>query len=141
MHGSPAVVRAVLGALQAGGLRPAEAGEFSRRAFDAGKLDLTQVEGLADLLAAETESQRRQALLHTTGAVRRQHEAWRQTLLTCLGARPEACRGTALGGLPVVARAAVAGGSRARPSCLVAASSALLLVSCFRLCSPAGGGD
>ena len=43
LHGGPAVVRAVLDALQACGLRPAEAGEFSRRAFDAGKLDLTQV--------------------------------------------------------------------------------------------------
>ncbi|KAL4433646.1 hypothetical protein ABPG75_000087 [Micractinium tetrahymenae] len=89
LHGSPAVVRAVLGALGMLRLRPAEPGEFSRRAFDAGKLDLTQVEGLADLLAAETESQRRQALLHSTGAVRRQHEHWRQTLLTCL-ARLEA---------------------------------------------------
>ncbi|PRW59346.1 tRNA modification GTPase mitochondrial [Chlorella sorokiniana] len=89
VHGGPAVVRAVLDALQALGLRPAEAGEFSRRAFDAGKLDLTQVEGLADLLAAETESQRRQALLHTTGAARRQHEEWRHSLLTCL-ARLEA---------------------------------------------------
>ncbi|KAI7844301.1 hypothetical protein COHA_002099 [Chlorella ohadii] len=89
VHGGPAVVRALLDALQALGLRPAEAGEFSRRAFDAGKLDLTQVEGLADLLAAETESQRRQALLHTTGAARRQHEEWRHSLLTCL-ARLEA---------------------------------------------------
>ncbi|PSC67489.1 tRNA modification GTPase isoform A [Micractinium conductrix] len=89
LHGSPAVVRAVLRTLGTLRLRPAEPGEFTRRAFDAGKLDLTQVEGLADLLAAETESQRRQALLHSTGAVRRQHEQWRQTLLTCL-ARLEA---------------------------------------------------
>jgi hypothetical protein len=48
-------------------LRPAEPGEFTRRAFDAGKLDLTQVEGLADLMAAETESQRKQSLLHSSG--------------------------------------------------------------------------
>ncbi len=120
LHGSPAVVRAVLGALGTLRLRPAEPGEFSRRAFHGGKLDLTQasrslggensagragtralgslsgnaslpcslllpgsehsksghqlppyhvqVEGLADLLSAETESQRRQALLHSTGA-------------------------------------------------------------------------
>ncbi|KAI3434459.1 hypothetical protein D9Q98_002536 [Chlorella vulgaris] len=89
LHGSIAVVRAVLDTLRAMQLRPAEPGEFTRRAFDAGKLDLTQVEGLADLMAAETESQRKQSLLHSSGAVRRQHEAWRQTLLTCL-ARLEA---------------------------------------------------
>ena len=138
VHGGPAVVRAALDALQALGLRPAEPGEFSRRAFDAGKLDLTQarpggqlpplhssgsgpckaraparppatgaalpraglrgkampplpcntrmrwrlqVEGLADLLAAETESQRRQALLHSTGAA-----CWSGQSLRCCAA-------------------------------------------------------
>ena len=71
------------------GLRPAAPGEFTRRAFAAGKLDLTEVEGLADLLAAETEAQRRQALQLSSGKVRAQYEAWRLSLLTCL-ARVEA---------------------------------------------------
>eukprot|EP00887_Chlorella_sp_A99_P005895 scaffold1.g5895.t1 len=91
LHGGPAVVRAVLDALPraAPRLRPALPGEFSRRAFELGKLDLTEVEGLADLLAAETEAQRRQALAHSGGAARRQFEAWRAALLGCL-ARVEA---------------------------------------------------
>src|SRR5215470_19829588 len=62
LHGGRAVVAALLSALgQMAGLRPAEPGEFTRRAFENGKLDLTRVEGLADLIAAETEAQRRQA--------------------------------------------------------------------------------
>eukprot|EP00873_Tetraselmis_striata_P034500 jgi/Tetstr1/454764/TSEL_041647.t1 len=62
VHGSPAVVRALLGVLgQLPGLRMAQAGEFARRAFLAGKMDLLQLESTADLLAAETEAQRRQA--------------------------------------------------------------------------------
>jgi tRNA modification GTPase len=60
LHGGPAVIGAVLAAVEAEpDLRPAEAGEFTRRAFDNGKLDLSEVEGLADLIAAETEAQRR----------------------------------------------------------------------------------
>ena len=51
------------------GLRPAEAGEFTRRAFENGKLDLTAVEGLADLVMAETQGQRRQALRQLEGAL------------------------------------------------------------------------
>ena len=63
VHGGVAVVNAVVGALGSlEGLRPAEPGEFTRRAFHAGKLDLTQVEGLGDLIHAETEHQRRQAI-------------------------------------------------------------------------------
>ena len=63
LHGSRAVIRAVLDALLAlPGMRLAEPGEFARRAFENGKLDLTEVEGLADLVDAETEAQRRQAL-------------------------------------------------------------------------------
>ena len=63
LHGGPAVIAAVLACLgDLPGLRPAEAGEFTRRAFEAGKLDLSEVEGLADLIAAETEAQRWQAL-------------------------------------------------------------------------------
>ena len=62
LHGGRAVVAATLAALaRLEGLRPAEAGEFTRRAFENGKLDLTAVEGLADLVMAETEGQRRQA--------------------------------------------------------------------------------
>ena len=65
----PGVVIAALVALAGlGGLRPAEAGEFTRRAFENGKLDLTEVEGLADLIEAETENQRRQAFRQMDGA-------------------------------------------------------------------------
>ncbi|CAL5218968.1 g722 [Coccomyxa viridis] len=84
-HGGPAVVRAVLEALQnQPGVRLAEPGEFTQRAFQAGKLDLTEVEGLADLLAAETEAQRIQALQQSTGALRKAMATWRSTLLRCL---------------------------------------------------------
>src|SRR6185312_12517667 len=68
VHGGRAVVAAVFQALSGiAGLRPAEAGEFTRRAFENGKLDLTAVEGLADLVMAETEAQRRQAFLQLKG--------------------------------------------------------------------------
>lgn len=82
LHGGRAVVAAVLDAL-AGieGLRPAEPGEFTRRAFEKGRIDLAEAEGLADLLAAETQSQRRAALALAGGALSRQVEAWRQRLL------------------------------------------------------------
>ncbi|KAF0311284.1 tRNA modification GTPase GTPBP3, mitochondrial [Amphibalanus amphitrite] len=84
-HGGPAVVAAVLRALAAvPGLQPAKPGEFTRRAFHAGKLDVTQVEGLADLLAAETEQQRRQAVRQAEGHLRRQYGRWRAALLRCL---------------------------------------------------------
>ena len=64
VHGGPAVVRAVLDALcSMPGVRLAEPGEFTRRAFELGKLDLTQAEGLADLLSAETDAQRKQVRL------------------------------------------------------------------------------
>src|SRR5262245_62229817 len=68
LHGGRAVVAAALAALgKLPGLRPAEAGEFTRRAFENGRMDLTAVEGLADLVAAETEAQRRQAFRHLKG--------------------------------------------------------------------------
>ncbi|CAL8469865.1 g9407 [Coccomyxa elongata] len=87
VHGGPATVRAVLDALRRlPRVRPAEAGEFAMRAFQAGKLDLIAVEGLADLLAAETDAQRRQALRQSGGQMRRQHERWRGSLLRCLAA-------------------------------------------------------
>ncbi len=78
VHGSRAVVQAVLdAALQLDATRLAEPGEFARRAFENGKLDLTAVEGLADLIAAETEAQRRQALAQSEGSLRRLYEGWR----------------------------------------------------------------
>lgn len=83
LHGGRAVVAAVLGAL-AGlpGLRSARAGEFTRRAFDNGRIDLAEAEGLADLLSAETESQRVQALALAGGHLSRILEAWQAELLT-----------------------------------------------------------
>jgi len=86
VHGSRAVIRAVVDALIAlPGMRLAEPGEFARRAFENGKLDLTEVEGLADLINAETEAQRRQALAQSEGSLRRLFEAWRADLLTAQG--------------------------------------------------------
>jgi tRNA modification GTPase len=82
VHGSPAVVRTLLRALTARpGSRLAEAGEFTRRAFENGKLDLTEVEGLGDLIAAETETQRQQAVARLAGGIAHQVEAWRAKLL------------------------------------------------------------
>lgn len=85
LHGGPAVVRSVLEALAGQeGLRIAEPGEFTRRAFENGKLDLSEVEGLADLIAAETEAQRRQALRQMRGALSALTEDWRHRLLGAL---------------------------------------------------------
>lgn len=82
LHGGRAVVAAVLEALSAiTGLRAAEAGEFTRRAFDHGRIDLAEAEGLADLLSAETESQRRAALAMAGGAVGRLVAGWQERLL------------------------------------------------------------
>ncbi|QLF68856.1 tRNA uridine-5-carboxymethylaminomethyl(34) synthesis GTPase MnmE [Peteryoungia desertarenae] len=82
VHGSRAVVRALLDTL-AGfpGARLAEAGEFSRRAFENDRMDLVEVEGLADLLAAETEMQRRLALEQTTGHLSSLYKGWREKLI------------------------------------------------------------
>jgi len=85
LHGGRAVIAAVFDALsKLDGLRPAEAGEFTRRAFENGKLDLTAVEGLADLVAAETEGQRRQALRQMAGALGDRAENWRAQLIQAL---------------------------------------------------------
>jgi tRNA modification GTPase len=85
IHGGRAVVDAVLQALsRRPGLRPAEPGEFARRGFANGKLDLSQAEALADLIDAETEGQRRQALRIAGGALRRQVEDWRAALVDAL---------------------------------------------------------
>ncbi|MEI4485393.1 tRNA uridine-5-carboxymethylaminomethyl(34) synthesis GTPase MnmE [Frigidibacter sp. MR17.14] len=82
LHGSIATVNAVLASLsRIPGLRLAEPGEFTRRALENGCLDLAQVEGLADLIEAETESQRRQALRVLSGAIGVRAEAWRSQLI------------------------------------------------------------
>ena len=81
VHGSRAVVQALFRVLAAQGLRLAEPGEFARRAFANGKLDLTAVEGLADLIAAETEVQLRQAIGQAGGALARRAESWRERLI------------------------------------------------------------
>jgi tRNA modification GTPase len=85
IHGGQAVIAGVLEAL--GGLdgcRLAEPGEFTRRAFENGKLDLTEVEGLADLIAAETAAQRRQAYRQLKGLIGERAEAWRRRLIEAL---------------------------------------------------------
>ncbi|WP_424178051.1 tRNA uridine-5-carboxymethylaminomethyl(34) synthesis GTPase MnmE [Yoonia sp. TsM2_T14_4] len=82
LHGSPAVVSAVLRILgDDPAMRPAEAGEFTRRALTNGRLDLAQVEGLADLIDAETESQRRQAVRVFSGALGEIADSWRKRLI------------------------------------------------------------
>ena len=81
VHGSPAGVRAILKLLVGQGARLAEAGEFTRRAFENGKLDLVEVEGLGDLLEAETENQRRQALARLEGGLSSKVAGWREQLL------------------------------------------------------------
>jgi len=85
LHGGRAVIAATLAALgKIEGLRPAEAGEFTRRAFENGKLDLTAVEGLADLVMAETEGQHRQALRQMQGLLGNRAETWRDRLIRAL---------------------------------------------------------
>ncbi|MFZ2620069.1 MAG: tRNA uridine-5-carboxymethylaminomethyl(34) synthesis GTPase MnmE [Alphaproteobacteria bacterium] len=84
-HGGMAVVQAILNALlQFPTVRMAEAGEFTRRAFMNNKLDLTQAEGLADLIAAETEEQRRQAVRQMGGELGNTFENWRAEILLLL---------------------------------------------------------
>jgi len=81
VHGGPAVVGALVEALAALGLRLAEPGEFTRRAFEHGKLDLAQAEGVADLVDAETEGQRRQALAQLGGRLSEIQARWRDGLV------------------------------------------------------------
>jgi tRNA modification GTPase len=113
LHGGRAVVVAVEAALaELPGLRKAEPGEFTRRAFVNGKIDLAEAEGLADLLAAETELQRRAALAMAGGALSHQVEDWRKRVLA-LGAAVEAVLDFGdeddVGGLPPDFAARVAG--------------------------------
>ena len=84
LHGGRAVAAALAEVLLAHGLRPAEPGEFSRRAFLNGKLDLTRAEAIADLVAAETAAQRRQALKQLDGGLAALVEGWRQQLVHAL---------------------------------------------------------
>ena len=82
VHGGQAVVAAMLASLSdLDGFRSAEPGEFTRRAFDNGKMDLTAVEGLADLIAAETEMQRRMALEQSSGSLSMLYTKWRKQLI------------------------------------------------------------
>jgi tRNA modification GTPase len=81
-HGGRAVVDALLSALaEIEGLRPAEPGEFTRRAFENGRIDLTEAEGLADLIEAETEAQRKAALTLAEGGLKKQIAIWQERLL------------------------------------------------------------
>jgi len=90
VHGGRAVIDGVLELLaRETGLRPAEPGEFTRRAFDHGRIDLTAAEGIADLVDAETPAQRRQALRQSLGALAETYEGWRARLVAAL-ARLEA---------------------------------------------------
>lgn len=82
VHGGPAVVKALLSALgKIEGLRPSEPGEFSKRAFLNGKMDLIEAEGIADLIHAETELQRKQALLQAEGHLSKLYQKWRTRLI------------------------------------------------------------
>lgn len=85
IHGGLAVIEGVLGTLSVmDGLRLAEPGEFTRRAFENAKLDLTQVEGLADLIEAETEAQRKQALRQSEGELGAIYDGWRDQLVRAM---------------------------------------------------------
>ena len=108
LHGGRAVAEALAEALGRLGLRPAEPGEFSRRAFLNGKLDLTQAEAMADLVAAETAAQRRQALRQMEGGLSRLVEGWRSRLVAAL-AHLEAVIDFAEDGIPDGLLARVAG--------------------------------
>ncbi len=82
VHGSRAVVDTIFDELSAlDGFRLAEAGEFTKRAYDNGKMDLTEAEGLADLLSSETEMQRKLAVEQAVGGLRRLYEQWNAQIL------------------------------------------------------------
>lgn len=99
LHGGRSVIAGVMEALAATGLRLAEPGEFTRRAFLHGKMDLTAAEGIADLIAAETAAQRRQALHQADGGLARLYEGWAARLARLL-AHQEAAIEFAEDGLP-----------------------------------------
>jgi tRNA modification GTPase len=111
LHGGRSVIAGVMEALAAAGLRQAEPGEFTRRAFLHGKMDLTAAEGIADLIAAETTAQRRQALHQAGGGLARLYSGWAERLALLL-AHQEAAIEFAEDGLPtdLDARARVGAG-------------------------------
>ncbi len=84
IHGGRAVTEGVMSALSDFGLRPADPGEFTRRAFEHGRIDLTAAEGIADLVDAESATQRRQALAQLHGVTARVAEGWRRDLVDAL---------------------------------------------------------
>ncbi|XP_008552864.1 tRNA modification GTPase GTPBP3, mitochondrial isoform X1 [Microplitis demolitor] len=84
VHGGPAVIESLMSALSKLKFNPAEPGEFTKRAFYNGKLDLTEIEGLADLIHAETEQQRKQALLQAGGSLSNLYNSWKKELSTSL---------------------------------------------------------
>ena len=84
LHGGAAVIDGAISAIEAAGGILAQAGEFTRRAFENDKLDLTEAEGLADLIEAETEGQRKQALAQMSGSLKLLYEGWREALITVL---------------------------------------------------------
>lgn len=85
LHGGRAVIAALFAALgKIEGLRPAEPGEFTRRAFENGKLDLTEAEGLDDLIHADTDRQRRQALRHLQGLLGHRAQTWRKQIIEAM---------------------------------------------------------
>jgi len=112
VHGSPAVLAAVMAALRGLGLRLAEPGEFTRRAYLNGRFDLTQAEAVADLAAAETEAQRRQALRQLDGHLGALYRGWSGRLVRLL-AHLEAAIDFPDENLPPEIEARVAGDSRA----------------------------
>ena len=81
IHGGRAIIDGLFEALGEAGLRPAEAGEFTRRAVENGKFDLTRAEAIADLVAAETEAQRQQALRQYEGGLEELYDRWRSRLI------------------------------------------------------------
>lgn len=84
LHGGAAVIDGAISAIEAAGGILAQAGEFTRRAFENDKLDLTEAEGLADLIEAETEGQRKQALAQMSGSLKLFYEGWREALIAVL---------------------------------------------------------
>lgn len=84
LHGGAAVIDGAIAAIESAGGTLAQAGEFTRRAFENDKLDLTEAEGLADLIEAETEGQRTQALAQMSGSLKHLYEGWRDSLIDVL---------------------------------------------------------
>lgn len=107
LHGNPSVVEAVVRAACAAGAVPAEPGEFTRRAFLRGKMDLTQAEGLADLIAARTESAARAGLRQMQGGIRRAVEPLREQILSLRTVLEAAIDFAEEDGIPVVSAAEV----------------------------------